>query len=140
MELMVGFLFIICFIFIWFGVLCVPNSLRGWSEKLECLMWCMNSSLHRENLWVLSSLLIVDCSSGSSRVYGEIMSQPFLPAWGGFPLVCPHKGIAMSGFRVLLLEEIVPCIAVASVYLCEEVSSGSFYVDILNCNPVCSWL
>lgn len=41
--------------------------------KSECLLWSSNSSLLREKLWVLSSLLIVGHHTGDG-VYGNIMS------------------------------------------------------------------
>lgn len=65
-------------------------------------------------------------------VYGEMVPQPLLPAsmWVFFSFV--QNGGATQLVLGFFHEEIVPYVAVDSVCLCEEVSSGSRYVTTLN--------
>lgn len=88
--------------------------------------------LLREKLWFLSSLPIVGRHTRGG-VYGEMGSQPLLPA-SMWVFSCLPNGVAQLVFR-LFSEEIVPCIAVDSVYMWKEVSSESSYIAILNWNP-----
>lgn len=61
-------------------------------------MWCSNPLLLREKLWVLSSLPIVGRHTRDG-VYGEIVSQPLLPAlvWS-----CSHSPDVLELLRQFL--------------------------------------
>ena len=69
------------------------------------MLWDSNPSLLREKLWVLHPLLTVGLGAGDV-VYGEIMSQSFLPLACVLFLICPLI------FRVFFPEEIFPYTAV----------------------------
>ena len=71
---------------------------------------------------------------GTSRVYGEIVSQPFLPVLMCFFITFAlHEGVVPLVFSIFS-EEIILNVAVDPVCPWEEVSSGFSYLTILNWN------
>lgn len=93
-------------------------------------MW--HPSLLKEKLQILSFLLIMGRYAGGG-IYGEIVSRPFLPALILFSSCLPNVKWLLYQF-LGFIREVVPYITVDLVLTWEEVSSGSFYVSILNQN------
>lgn len=58
-----------------FKARCFGGLALNWKSKLGCLTCASNPLLLREQLWVLSPLLIRDCCAGDG-VCGDIGSQP----------------------------------------------------------------
>lgn len=75
------------------------------------------------------------CPCGGGEVYGRVVYQPLLPIsiWFFPPSFTRWVGVAQA-FSGFLSEEICLYIAVDLACLWEEVSSGAFYVGILNGN------
>lgn len=89
----------------------------------------------REKLQFLSPFLIVG-HLATGWVYGKNVSQPFLPALMFLFVYLSDKLVTLLVFGVFIFsEEIVPYVAVDSVYLWKEMNSGSSYIGILNQNP-----
>lgn len=79
----------------------------------------------------LGSLLILGHCTRDG-VYGETVSQPFLPTSMWVPSSLPHGKRLLSQFLDFFSEEIVPLVAVDSLCLWEVARSGSSHVAIFN--------
>ena len=104
----------------------------------SCQVWGSDPLLLREKLGVVSFLLTVGHRSRDG-VFSKILSQPLLPVlmWGFLVAHCVGVSQLVLWF---LSEEIVLYVAVYSVCLWEEVSSGSSYFTMLNHNFYCGVL
>ena len=93
--------------------------------------------LLREKLGVLNSLWIMTCCT-RTQIYGEIVSQLLLPLCCVLSLAHPvHRSCsASSGFLFFVFsEEVVPYVAIDSVYLSEwDGMGGKGFRILLHCH------
>lgn len=114
---------------------CFEESfLRCRSWKLGCPLWSGNHSIHGKKLWILSSLLIVGHRAGSTSMV-RLCPQPpthfTVCVWFFAFNFAFYLFVCLCVFR-FFPEEVVPYVVVDSVCLWEKVSSGCFYITILN--------